>query len=133
MLFLIFCLFIVSVESRISFDSRNHLDDYDSERTTEFEGNEAQNHAHGFPIDVVKLLLPGNQTLSINNKALNDIFLHSEVANRKIVAVSVGGFLRKDKKILLDYFLRFMYANVSFANLHDSLLMTSLLLCSIGP
>ena len=56
----------------------------------------------------------GADNTSIVNKAtLNDIFDHPEVKNRKIVTFSVIGAFRKGKSFLLDYCLRFLYANVS--------------------
>lgn len=41
------------------------------------------------------------------------IFLHPDVANRKIVVISIAGALKKGKSFFLNYCLRFMYANVS--------------------
>lgn len=49
-----------------------------------------------------------------NFKALETIFLHPEVRNRKIVLLSIVGTYRKGKSFFLDYCLRYLYANVSF-------------------
>lgn len=49
----------------------------------------------------------------MDNDTLNDMFLHPDVKDRKIVAVSIIGAFRKGKSFLMDYVLRFMYANVS--------------------
>lgn len=54
-----------------------------------------------------------NQTIAVDYDSIDKIFLHSEVVNRKIVAVSIIGAFRKGKSFLMDYALRYMYANVS--------------------
>jgi hypothetical protein len=69
---------------------------------------------YGFPIDVVKLLLEENQTWVIDHTRIDEIFLHREVKNRKIVILSVSGSEKRQNIFLLNYFLRFMYTNVSF-------------------
>lgn len=51
--------------------------------------------------------------LTADKTAMNKTFLHPEVANRKIIAVSVSGFEQQDSNILLEAFLRLFYANVS--------------------
>ena len=54
-----------------------------------------------------------NKKVVINEKNLRKIFEHPDVKDRKIVAFSVIGALRKGKSFFLDYCLRFLYANVS--------------------
>jgi Guanylate-binding protein, N-terminal domain len=54
-----------------------------------------------------------NETITVNYTAIDGVFLHPEVAQRKIVAVSIIGAFRKGKSFMMDYCLRFMYANVS--------------------
>ena len=44
---------------------------------------------------------------------IEEIFLHPEVKDRKIVVLSIIGAYRKGKSFFLDYCLRFFYANVS--------------------
>jgi predicted SprT family Zn-dependent metalloprotease len=44
---------------------------------------------------------------------INATFNHPQVADRKVVAFSIVGSLRKGKSFFMSYFLRFMYANVS--------------------
>lgn len=56
-----------------------------------------------------------NEEVIIDVQSLNDTFMHPEVKDRKIVAISIIGAFRKGKSFLMDYALRYMYANVSMA------------------
>lgn len=76
-----------------------------------FEDNSNQIHPYGRPVSVLSFGLRGK--FIINNTALDEIFLHPEVKDRKIVAVSIIGAFRKGKSFLMDYGLRYMYGNVS--------------------
>ena len=49
-----------------------------------------------------------------NSSALEEILLHEQIYQRKVAVVSIMGAFRKGKSFLLDYFLRYMYTNVSF-------------------
>jgi atlastin len=55
-----------------------------------------------------------NNTIAIDTKALDDLFLHPDVKDRKIVAVSIAGAYRKGKSFFLGYCMRYLYSNVSF-------------------
>ena len=48
-----------------------------------------------------------------NSQALENILQHQDVIHRKISVISIMGAFRKGKSFLLDYFLRYMYTNVS--------------------
>jgi Guanylate-binding protein, N-terminal domain len=89
-------------------------DDDDSVEITPFDNT----HPYGEP----KVLMNPKQTaddlMTIDFKAIVDVFRNPELADRKIVVVSVVGAYRKGKSFLMDYCLRFMYANVS-GNSHD--------------
>jgi atlastin len=54
-----------------------------------------------------------NNEIKIDAEAMDEMFLHPDVKDRKIVAVSIAGAYRKGKSFFLGYCLRFMYANVS--------------------
>ena len=60
--------------------------------------------------------------LIFDGATLNKMLLNDEVKDRKIVVVSIVGAFRKGKSFLLDYFLRYMYTNVSALILIDSYL-----------
>ena len=71
-------------------------------------------HQYGNPSNILGFEQVGNGTkVIVDNNALDRIFLHPEVKNRKVVIVSIVGAFRKGKSFFMDYCLRFMYANVS--------------------
>lgn len=67
---------------------------------------------YGKPLNVMTVKSDGG--LEVEDSLLESLFMHPEVKDRKVVIVSILGDFRKGKSFLLDYFLRFMYANVSF-------------------
>lgn len=72
-----------------------------------------QDHPHGKPLSI--LSISDEAGVQVDSDALDRIFLHPEIANRKIVVISIVGALRNGKSFFLDYCLRFMYANVSIS------------------
>lgn len=54
-----------------------------------------------------------NHSIQVDYVGISSFFNKTELADRKIVAVSIIGALRKGKSFFMDYCLRFMYANVS--------------------
>lgn len=71
-----------------------------------------------------------NNTEEINVEALKSILRHPEVENRKLFVVTVTGPSKTGKSFLLDYCLRYLYANVSatsrfnlFTNIHSFILI----------
>jgi hypothetical protein len=89
---------------------------------------------YGSSIDVVKLLLENNQTWVIDQTRIDEIFLHPEVVNRTIVTLSVSGSEKRRNSFLLNYFLRFMYANVSFKiSFMIHIKCSNFRLCSTNP
>lgn len=51
--------------------------------------------------------------LKFNERVFKKNFTHDELDGRFIVVVSIVGAFRTGKSFLLDYILRFLYANVS--------------------
>jgi len=76
---------------------------------------EKKPHPYGQPLNIMSHL--ENQSVAFDYDALNTFFTHPEVSERKVVAVSIFGAFRRGKSFLMDYALRFMYANVSQCNL----------------
>lgn len=60
--------------------------------------------------------LNGNKKFICNYEFLDEILLHPEVKNRKIVAISITGAFRQGKTFLMGYCLKYlkgMYRSVS--------------------
>lgn len=94
--------FLLVINRSEGFDPVNY--DEDSEI-------EPKSHPYGAPIDVMSISDSGQ---FVDDYELFDkTFLHPDVANRKIVVISIVGALRKGKSFFLNYCLRFLYANVS--------------------
>lgn len=106
-LFIIFIVLVGVTGSKIS----------QSDSTTEssssliFGNGKSQNINSGMPLDFTWLNENGSEIIDYG--AIDKIFLHSEVADRKIVIVSITGPVKKGKSTFLNYCLRFLYANVS--------------------
>lgn len=64
----------------------------------------------GEPQNVIKFV---NSQLEYDKGALEALLLHPEVKDRNIVLLSIVGAFRRGKSYLLDYCLRYLYANVS--------------------
>lgn len=79
-----------------------------------FTPAQALSHPYGHPVSIQITNTEKNE-ITLNTTALDEIFLHSEVKDRKIVIVSIIGAFRKGKSFFMDYCLRFMYGNVSFS------------------
>ena len=63
------------------------------------------------PVCILKAL--DDHTFELDTDALEKVLLDREVANKKVVVVSVAGAFRKGKSFLLDFFLRYLDRNVS--------------------
>lgn len=68
-------------------------------------------HPYGQPLNVFRFA--DNNSVIVEYDAVDEFFTHPEVVNRKIVVISIIGAFRKGKSFLMDYCLRYMYANVS--------------------
>lgn len=54
-----------------------------------------------------------NNCIQVDYAGITKFFNQTELADRKIVAVSIVGDSKKGKSFFMNYCLRFMYANVS--------------------
>ena len=63
-------------------------------------------HQYGSPLNILRFDQEGNDTkVVVDNNALDEMFLHPEVKNRKVVIVSIIGAFRKGKSFFMDYCL----------------------------
>lgn len=65
----------------------------------------------GKPVDIA--WITNDKEEKIDLEKLKIIFNHPEVENRKFFIVSITGPAKKGKSFLMDYCLRYLYANVS--------------------
>jgi len=65
----------------------------------------------GHPVQVVSV--EDDHTFKLDEENLDEILLHPNIQDRKAVVVSVAGAFRKGKSFLLDFFLRFLNAEVT--------------------
>ena len=65
----------------------------------------------GEPVQVV--VATDDHAFELDEERLEEILLRPDVRDKKVAVVSVAGAFRKGKSFLLDFFLRFLSANVS--------------------
>ena len=83
-----------------------------SESDESYEEDYEEPQLSGGPINVLNVT-DKNEFIA-NIKGINQIFNNPQLTERKVVAVSIVGIFRKGKSFLLNYFLRYLYGNVSF-------------------
>ena len=66
----------------------------------------------GKPIQIV--VAKDDHTFELDEEALASIVCQDNVKDKHIAVISVAGAFRKGKSFLLDFFLRYLKANVSF-------------------
>jgi Guanylate-binding protein, N-terminal domain len=77
-----------------------------------FEPEPVEEPEYGSPLPLM-WLTETNHSIVVDYDKVTEIFNREEIADRKIVAISIIGALRKGKSFFLGYCLRYMYANVS--------------------
>lgn len=65
------------------------------------------------PIQLLDFDTNMNNTVMLTKGSIEHLFLNEVVANRDVVVVSIAGAFRKGKSFLLNFMLRYLYANVS--------------------
>lgn len=80
----------------------------------------------------IQIVIPKNQTYKLEIDELNHILDADDIKDRHIVVVSIAGASRQGKSFLLNFFLKFLYAQVSslpFA-IHSVKIQSSILVSS---
>lgn len=77
----------------------------------------------GVPINLLSFV---NEKPVLNIKVLTDVLMHPDVKKRKLVVFSITGITGTRRNFLLNYFLRYMYANVSMIKCMNSFKSISL-------
>lgn len=65
------------------------------------------------PIQLLDFESNENNTVKLAAGAVEKLFLNPLVCDRNVVVISIAGAFRKGKSFLLNYMLRYLYANVS--------------------
>lgn len=66
----------------------------------------------GRPIQIV--LAKDDHTFELDERALEEVLYQDRVKDKNVVVISVAGAFRKGKSFLLDFFLRYLRAEVQF-------------------
>ena len=72
-----------------------------------------------FPGEPLPIVHFGNEKFEFIKEKLSIILNDKQVVDRKVAIISVVGAFRKGKSFLLDYCLRYLYANVSSVFISD--------------
>lgn len=65
------------------------------------------------PVQLLNLASGNKSDILYNEAAVKSLFLDPKLADRDVVVFSIIGAFRKGKSFLMNYVLRYMYANVS--------------------
>lgn len=68
---------------------------------------------HAAPVQLLNLASGNKSDILYDQAAVQNLFLNPLLADRKVVIFSIIGAFRKGKSFLMNYVLRYMYANVS--------------------
>lgn len=66
------------------------------------------------PIQLLDFTSNDNKTVELMESSIEKLFMDPLVYDRDVVVVSIAGAFRKGKSFLMNYMLRYLYANVSF-------------------
>ena len=67
----------------------------------------------------VQIISPVNHTFQLHLSELNEILNNDAIKDRYVVAVSIAGIYRRGKSFLLNFFLRYLYAQVRISLLNN--------------
>lgn len=66
------------------------------------------------PVQLLDFSSNDEKTVLLMEDSIEKLFMESQVYDRDVVVVSIAGAFRKGKSFLMNYMLRYLYANVSW-------------------
>ena len=70
-------------------------------------------HNKAAPVQLLNLSSGNKSDILYDETAIRNLFLDPKLADRNVVVFSIIGSFRKGKSFLINYALRYLYANVS--------------------
>lgn len=64
-------------------------------------------------VKAVQIIVPKNHALELRLENFRDILESDNIKDRYVVIVSIAGSFRKGKSFLLNFFLKYLYAQVN--------------------
>lgn len=61
----------------------------------------------------IQIVVPVNHAFQLQTNELKPILENENIKDRQVVVVSIAGALRQGKSFLLNFFLKYLYAQVS--------------------
>lgn len=58
----------------------------------------------------IQIISPKNHAFNLESDELNEIIKNDELKNRHVVVVGIAGAFRQGKSFLLNFFLKYLYA-----------------------
>lgn len=65
------------------------------------------------PADAIQFVIPVNHVFQLQTEQMKPILENENIKNRNVVVVSIAGAFRQGKSFLLNFFLRYLHAQVS--------------------
>lgn len=65
-------------------------------------------------VKAIQIIAPDNHTLALQLEDFRYIFEADNIKDRHVSIVSIAGAFRKGKSFLLNFFLKYLYAQVKF-------------------
>lgn len=62
----------------------------------------------------IQIVYPDNHVFKINMNAFNQIHNINDIKDRQVITVSIAGAFRKGKSFMLNFFLKYLNAQVIF-------------------
>lgn len=70
------------------------------------------------PGEAIQIVVPVNHVFELHTDQMKPILEHENIKNRNIVVVSIAGAFRQGKSFMLNFFLRYLHAQVSQSSIY---------------